>query len=71
MAEVSHAVFPLPEVGPKLLRLQEELYEGKGFFVLRGLEPSRYEGELNILMFTGISSYVGDRRGLNTRADRP
>ncbi|KAH6870482.1 hypothetical protein BKA58DRAFT_402010 [Alternaria rosae] len=64
VAEVSPAVFPLPEVGPKLFRLQKELYEGKGFFVLRGLEPSRYEGERNILIFAGIASYVGDRRGL-------
>jgi len=64
VAEVSPAVFPLPEVGPKLLRLRKELHEGRGFFVLRGLEPSKYEGKRNILMFAGIASYVGDRRGL-------
>lgn len=43
--------------------MTEELHFGRGFFALRGLNPDRYSREDNILLFLGVSAYVGENRG--------
>jgi len=40
-----------------------ELHRGRGFFSLRGLDPSDYSPEDNMILFLGISSYIAERRG--------
>ena len=40
-----------------------EIHQGRGFIVLRGFNPDRYTTEDNILLFLGISSYIGEKRG--------
>jgi hypothetical protein len=55
--------FPLPMLEHLLADLSTDIHTGKGFCVLRGLDPSRYTAEDNILLFLGISSYIGARRG--------
>jgi hypothetical protein len=62
-SEVRASTFPLPTLGEKLQQLSGELHEGKGFFVLRGLDPSRYSPQENNLLFLGLSSYVAETRG--------
>lgn len=62
--------FILPSLGPVLQRLSFDLHNGKGFFVLRGLQPSKYSREDNIIIYLGLSSWVGPRRGrVNPRGD--
>jgi hypothetical protein len=39
-----------------------DLYQGKGFFNIRGLDPRKYSAEDNVLVFLGISSYVAEQR---------
>ena len=36
---------------------------GRGFFVLRGLTPSRYSPHDNVVVYAGMASYVAQRRG--------
>lgn len=60
---VSKKTFPLGSLGPVLERLTVELHRGKGFFVIRGLEPALLSVEENALVYLGISSYVASRRG--------
>jgi hypothetical protein len=55
--------FPLPKLQPRLDTLTRELHDGRGFFLLRGLDPSDYSVEDNLLLFLGISSYIGPRLG--------
>lgn len=61
--EVSPSSFPLPTLGPKLLRVAEDIHSGKGFAVVRGLNPNEFSPEDNVLVFLGISSYIGAQRG--------
>jgi hypothetical protein len=46
-----------------LFSLTQDLHAGLGFFALRGLDPSRYSREDNVLIFLGVSSYIGEQRG--------
>lgn len=62
-SEVSATTFPLPNVGPKLLRLAEDVHRGKGFAIIRGLKPDGFSPEDNVLLFLGMSSYIGGQRG--------
>lgn len=44
--------------------MARELHTGRGFSVLRGIPVSSYSREDNILIYSGISSYIGPVRGL-------
>jgi len=55
--------FHLPTLGPILKYLSHEIASGRGFFVLRGLEPETYSKLRNIVIYAGIGSYIGNRFG--------
>lgn len=58
----------LPTLGPKLEGLQKEVYGGRGFTVLRGLNPNEYSAEDLTMIFMGISTYIGGRIGRQDKA---
>jgi len=62
-SEISPANFHLPTLGPKLLRVAKDVHYGKGFAVIRGLRPDDFSAEDNALLFLGVSSYIGAKRG--------
>jgi hypothetical protein len=43
--------------------LAKEITNGRGFIVLRGLDPTRYSKSKNIVIYVGIASYIGNRFG--------
>ncbi|SCO00523.1 uncharacterized protein FFB20_11240 [Fusarium fujikuroi] len=55
--------FPLPTVGRKLDLMRLNVYEGKGFGLVRGLNPLNYSTEDLTMMYLGIQSYIANRRG--------
>ncbi|KAK0634456.1 hypothetical protein B0T17DRAFT_586269 [Bombardia bombarda] len=61
--EVTTDTFPLPTLGPRLARTALDIHRGKGFAVVRGLKPDDFSPEDNALIFLGISSYIGAKRG--------
>ncbi|KAK0706127.1 hypothetical protein B0T26DRAFT_654883 [Lasiosphaeria miniovina] len=61
--EVSPSTFPLPTLGPRLLKAAIDVHRGKGFAVVRGIDPNAFSPEDNTLIFLGISSYIGAQRG--------
>jgi hypothetical protein len=61
--EANRSNFPLPTLQAQLQNLAVELHDRRGFFVLRGLDPSHYSAEDNVLILLGISSYIGETRG--------
>jgi len=63
IAHVSQATFPLPSLSPPLRAEARILQSGRGFFVLRGLQPDNYSVEDNIIIYAGVSSYIGSVRG--------
>jgi len=61
--QVSRETFPLPVLGKQLDAICVEVYEGRGFAIVRGLEPDDYVVEDLTVIYLGISSYIGERRG--------
>ncbi|KEF59890.1 uncharacterized protein A1O9_04738 [Exophiala aquamarina CBS 119918] len=61
--EICPGTFPLPSLKPLLDSVAEEVHLGQGIGILRGLDPSKYSFEDNILIYAGIASYVGSTRG--------
>jgi hypothetical protein len=66
--QVAQSTFPLPHLSKKLRALAEELHNGRGFFTLRGLNPEHYSQEDDRIIFLGLSSYMGEKRGIQDDA---
>ncbi|KAM6494497.1 hypothetical protein JOM56_010858 [Amanita muscaria] len=64
LGHLSPSTFPLPTLGPVLRDLSKELHSGRGFFVLRTIPVDNYTREDNIVVYAGVSSYVGELRGV-------
>jgi hypothetical protein len=60
---VNNDNFPLPVLQQALHDLSTEVHEGKGFFVLRGIDQDKYSTEEITIIFLGIQSYIADKRG--------
>ncbi|KAK6354876.1 hypothetical protein TWF696_004007 [Orbilia brochopaga] len=60
---ISATTFPLPTLSESLQNLSQELYSGRGFFVLRTLPIDTYSKENIAIVFAGIASHVGGQRG--------
>lgn len=62
-AEVSRENFPLPKLSHMLDAICRDVYEGKGFDVVRGLDPEAWSTEDLTVVYFGLSSYIGEVRG--------
>lgn len=61
--------FPLPVLTPRLGEIAEELETGRGFVLLRGLQPERYsEDEINAIYY-GLGLNMGEPVGQNPKGD--
>ncbi|KAL6400098.1 TfdA family Taurine catabolism dioxygenase TauD [Ilyonectria robusta] len=49
--------------GPQLRILRHDIYNGKGFGVIRGLCPQRYSVEDLTILYLGLQSYIANQRG--------
>ena len=65
--EVSRENFPLPNLGPRLSQACEEVYNGLGAVILRGLIVEDYTPADLLVIFLGISSYIADQFGIQDR----
>lgn len=62
----SPETFPLPEALHQRLRdLNQAVYAGLGFCVLRGLEPATYTEEERVILYAGLTSHVANLRARN------
>lgn len=61
--QVSPATFPLPTLEPRLREIAVTLHSGRGFAVLRGLDPRRYSAPDNVIIYLGVTSYIAETRG--------
>jgi hypothetical protein len=60
--------FPLPILGPRLATLlRDEVLEGRGFAVLRGLDPARLNHRENAAAFLGLGAHLGAFRPQNAK----
>src|SRR5262249_28856484 len=57
--------FPLPTLRPRLGRLLEEVLDGRGFVLIRGLPLTRWSKRDAAIAFLGIGSHLGSLRSQN------
>ncbi|KAK4449882.1 hypothetical protein QBC34DRAFT_462546 [Podospora aff. communis PSN243] len=62
--DVKPSNFPLPTLGPRLNDISKAIHEGRGFVVLRGLDPDKYSSMDNMLLYLGVTSYIAETRGM-------
>ncbi|CAF3671955.1 unnamed protein product [Rotaria socialis] len=65
VASVTTEQFPLPTLGSKLLAFREELINGRGFFILRGLPIQNYDERKAGTIFYGLGCHLGLPRSQN------
>ncbi|KAG0155044.1 hypothetical protein PDIDSM_617 [Penicillium digitatum] len=63
LGHINQSTFPLPTLRPVLRHLSKEIHTGRGFVVLRGLRIDDYSREKNVIIYTGLSSHIGNIRG--------
>lgn len=56
-------LFPLPKLGIKLQQVSSDLHSKRGIAILRGLEPAKFSPHDNVVLFAGLASYIGEKRG--------
>jgi hypothetical protein len=57
--------FPLPTLSPRLTRILDEVLEGRGFVLLRGLPVERWGRRLSAIAFLGLGLHCGRLRSQN------
>lgn len=65
LASLSAADFALPELGPRLLRIRDDVINGRGFALLRGLPVQQWSNREAAVAFMGIGSHIGNPRSQN------
>ncbi|XDG04988.1 hypothetical protein ABKA04_004603 [Annulohypoxylon sp. FPYF3050] len=63
LGHINQETFPLPKLHSELRRLSDELHNGHGFFVIRGLRVDEHPREENIIIYAGISAHIAPKRG--------
>lgn len=66
IAAIKPANFPLPTLGPKLkARVEDEVLNGRGFLLLRGLPVERWTMRESATAFFGLGAHLGSARSQN------
>lgn len=67
IAKVDKTQFPLPTLGPAIEQLRDELLNGRGFLLMRGLPVDEYSMRESATAFFGIGSWFGHARSQNAK----
>lgn len=59
--------FPLPTLAPRLQRIADEVLDGRGFALIRGLDIGRYDRREAAIAFLGLGSHIGNARPQNAK----
>ncbi|MBV8188613.1 MAG: TauD/TfdA family dioxygenase [Alphaproteobacteria bacterium] len=68
-AKLTRDDFPLPTLGPKLRQWQKEIIDGRGFYLLRGLNAADYTDAEVGTIFWAIGLYLGHAVTQNPMGD--
>ncbi|ORY67028.1 uncharacterized protein BCR38DRAFT_300793, partial [Pseudomassariella vexata] len=63
-SDISTKNFALPdELGNRLRKVSNQCYHDRGFTVVKGLDPTKYTPERNVVLYAGIAAYVAPQHG--------
>ncbi|KAL1837018.1 hypothetical protein VTJ49DRAFT_4387 [Mycothermus thermophilus] len=65
--DISRKTFVLPTLQAQLERASHQVHQGRGFVIVRGLDPRKYTAEDNVTIFLGVASYIGEQRGVQDK----
>ena len=68
-ADLTRHDFPLPTLAPQLRAWQEDVTNGRGFYLLRGLNVQAYSGEEVGTIFWGLGLHLGRAVTQNPKGD--
>jgi hypothetical protein len=57
--DITRAGFPLPTLGPELARITDDLINGRGVVLIRGVPVDRYGKERASALYWGIGTHLG------------
>ncbi|MGE0717373.1 MAG: TauD/TfdA family dioxygenase [Alphaproteobacteria bacterium] len=67
IAAIGRDDFPLPTLGPRLAHALDEVLNGRGFVLLRGLPVERWSMREAATAFFGIGTHLGSARSQNAK----
>lgn len=65
--DIARADFPLPALGPRLESLRQEVINGRGFVLIRGMPIENLPFREAAAMYWGLGAWFGNARSQNTR----
>jgi hypothetical protein len=65
--EIGKGDFPLPTLGARLAEIQDEILNGRGFVLIRGIPVERYSIAEAATVYWGIGSHIGKARSQNAK----
>ncbi|KAI4598072.1 hypothetical protein KJ359_003881 [Pestalotiopsis sp. 9143b] len=64
LSAISSTTFKLPQLFSQRLReLSDQLYNGRGFQIIHGIDPTRYTPKQKIIVYSGITAHICPQRG--------
>lgn len=60
IADITRDDFPLPALGPVLARIREDVVDGRGINLLRGVPVDRWSREDTAIAYWGIGAHLGE-----------
>src|SRR3546814_3374568 len=67
IADSGQSDFPLPTFGPELLAIRDEIVNGRGFVLIRGIPVERYTVAEAAAIYYGIGTWLGNARSQNAK----
>lgn len=67
IARITKADFPLPTLAPRLARMLDEVVNGRGFALMRGLPVERWSMREAATAYFGVGCHLGSARSQNAK----
>ena len=64
LSSISSSTFQLPaQLSSRLREVSDDVYNGLGFQVVRGIDPSEYSPRQSVILHAGLSAHICPERG--------
>lgn len=67
IAKITKDRFALPTLGPRIAAISDEIQNGRGFALLRGIPVEDWGAELSAAAFYGVGAHIGKARSQNAK----